>query len=708
MKKIILLVFVLLNTYMFAEKNINIGIPTNYTDMFLYKDLDKGEYQGVYVDIISEMNKKLQLFKEVEYSLNGESDATNDIILRTIETTQGAKKYTYIDTPMIYRIAIVVKKTSKLTNIGDMESLKVAYVPGNHGIREITERYSGINLEKVEVKNLDEGLEYLESGAVDAFIVQDWSDKNSGENNFKTIENFKYNEQLAVKNEFGESSLKIKKFIEELPADKLQNIIKENRVKFYKYLLKETPSYEYILENYKDIKVRIGKDEFMLPFYYKQKNTYQGLTVNIIKELENIIGVPFVYTKQEEFDVNGIAIENIGGKSTYNYTKPYYEMKLSIANRKSDGFVQSISDLDKSKVLVLKGDYSYEYLKKVLKNSELIQVETYDEGLDKLLNQDGDYLVGYFNILTGAITNNFLDEKIKVAGILNESFGVSLAIKKSDEALSNVLSTILESFTVDKTVANNKLLKNSIVAQNYRLIAKIAIPTIIFILILIALIIKSEKNRKKAEELSYSLIEVLEMANQLNDEDTGDHVKRLGMYSTLLSQKINVSEKLGADIKRFSSLHDIGKVAIPSEILKKPSKLTDEEFKKVKEHVNIGHDLVKKLKLGSVAENIVRYHHEKWDGTGYPLGLKGEEIPLEARIVSIVDVYDALRQNKSHREGISHKEALEIIKSQKGKSFDPELVDAFVKNDKEFEKIYEENKEALNLATEFYSAIKNK
>ncbi|MEG0747186.1 MAG: HD domain-containing phosphohydrolase, partial [Cetobacterium sp.] len=109
-----------------------------------------------------------------------------------------------------------------------------------------------------------------------------------------------------------------------------------------------------------------------------------------------------------------------------------------------------------------------------------------------------------------------------------------------------------------------------------------------------------------------------------------------------------------------------------------------------------------------VAENIVRYHHEKWDGTGYPLGLKGEEIPLEARIVSIVDVYDALRQNKSHREGISHKEALEIIKSQKGKSFDPKLVDAFVKNDKEFEKIYEENKEALNLATEFYSAIKNK
>lgn len=141
--------------------------------------------------------------------------------------------------------------------------------------------------------------------------------------------------------------------------------------------------------------------------------------------------------------------------------------------------------------------------------------------------------------------------------------------------------------------------------------------------------------------------------------------------------------------------------------MKKPSKLTKEEFKKIKEHVNIGYDLVKKLKLGNVAENIVRYHHEKWDGTGYPCGLKGEEIPLEARIVALVDVYDALRQKKFHREGLSHKDALEVIKNEKGKSFDPELVDIFVDNNKEFEKIYEENKESLDLATEFYSAIKN-
>ncbi|MGL5710835.1 MAG: HD-GYP domain-containing protein, partial [Cetobacterium sp.] len=100
-------------------------------------------------------------------------------------------------------------------------------------------------------------------------------------------------------------------------------------------------------------------------------------------------------------------------------------------------------------------------------------------------------------------------------------------------------------------------------------------------------------------------------------------------------------------------------------------------------------------------------HHEKWDGSGYPLGIKGEDIPLEARIVSIVDVYDALRQKKFHREALSHEEALEVIIKDKGRSFDPILVDVFIGSDKEFEKIYEENKESLDLATEFYSAIKN-
>lgn len=700
MKRVVFIFLMVINCITFSKESISVTIPSNTTDMYLYKDLEKGEYSGVYVELFSNILKN----KNIDIKLDNED---SDIVLRTIETLKGKEEYEYIDTPMIYRVGVVVNKNSSFSNLRNVKRMRVAYIPNQHGLKEFKERYKDIELERTEVKTIDEGLEKLADGDVDAFIAQDWYDKNSGKTDYKLLENTRYNEQIAVKKNLKNAQDKIKGIIDNLEGEKFQEILSKNRVNFYKYLLKDTPSYESIKEKYKTIKVKLGKDKFMLPFYYEQKANYQGLTINIVQELEKIIGVPFIFVKDGEYDIDGIAIENTQSKAKINYTKPYYEMKLSVANRNSDGFVQDISDLDKAKILVLKGDYSYTYLKNILKNSEIIEVESYEEGLEKLLSQEGEYLVGYFNILTGVISNNFLDDKIKVAGILNDSFGVSFGISKEKKELSNLMETILDSFTVDKTVIDNNLLKNTIVTQNYRLILKISIPVILFIILLIFLIIKSEKNRKKAEELSFSLIEVLEMANQLNDEDTGDHVKRLGMYSTLLSEKVELSKELKKNIKRFSSLHDIGKVAIPSEILKKPSKLTEEEFKKVKEHVNIGYDLVKKLKLGNVAENIVRYHHEKWDGTGYPCGLKGEEIPLEARIVALVDVYDALRQKKFHREGLSHKDALEVIKNEKSKSFDPELVDIFVDNNKEFEKIYEENKESLDLATEFYSAIKN-
>lgn len=665
-------------------------------DMYLYKNLEKNSYEGVYVDLLK--NHDLGL---LEYNLNNPKDV---LFLRVNETEDGKKEFNYINTPIIYRVYILKNKKNKINIFSGEKEIKVAYIPNTRGYQEIEERYKNLKLKKVEVQNEAEGIKTLENKDADIFVVKDWSgidDKNI----IQVVENIKYTEKIGVKKTEIELYKKIKKIFSKISALELQNIIEKNRVDYYKYLLKDTPSYNEIKNKYKELRVQLGKDEFELPFYYLDGKKYKGLTINIMETVGKILEKPIVYT-QEEADIKGIAVRDLTKESTINYTKAYYEMKISVANRKGDGFIQSLSDLDNSKIIVLKNNFLNKYLRKNIKNATYIEVDSYSEGLDKLLTVENSYLVGYFNILTGAISNNFLDDKIKIAGILNDSFRVSLSTNKNNEALSNVLDSILESFTVDKTIMNNELLKNNIVNQNYKLMMKILIPLTFFIILLIALIIKSEKNRKKAEELSYSLIEVLEVANQLNDEDTGDHVKRLGLYSTVLSKKANINKSKIEGIEKYASLHDIGKVAIPAEILKKPSKLTKEEFEKVKEHVLIGHSFVKKLKLGEVAENIVKYHHEKWNGTGYPLGLEGENIPIEARILSIVDVYDALRQEKNYRNALSHEEALEILKKERGISFDPNLLDIFLESNEEFEKIYEENKEAKDLATEFYSAIK--
>ena len=147
---------------------------------------------------------------------------------------------------------------------------------------------------------------------------------------------------------------------------------------------------------------------------------------------------------------------------------------------------------------------------------------------------------------------------------------------------------------------------------------------------------------------------------------------------------------------------------MPREILNKPGKLTEAEFEKVKQHTDVGYKLAQKLGVGKIAENLVRFHHEKWNGKGYPLGLAEEKIPLEGRIVALADTYDNLRQDKVYRKGFSHEKSLEIILEESGKSFDPKLVEIFVKNHKRFEKIFEENNKSVYLADEIYTAIKNK
>jgi len=187
------------------------------------------------------------------------------------------------------------------------------------------------------------------------------------------------------------------------------------------------------------------------------------------------------------------------------------------------------------------------------------------------------------------------------------------------------------------------------------------------------------------------LVETLENANTFNDEDTGAHIKRLNQYSELLAEELKMPNSFVNEIGLYASLHDVGKIGIPDNILKKPGKLTEEEFETMKNHVEIGYNLMKDLDISPVALNIVRYHHEKWNGLGYGKGLKEEEIPIEARIVALADVYDALRQERVYKKAFTHEKSVEIIRSESGKHFDPEIVKIFIKKHKNFERIFEGN-----------------
>jgi two-component system response regulator RpfG len=171
----------------------------------------------------------------------------------------------------------------------------------------------------------------------------------------------------------------------------------------------------------------------------------------------------------------------------------------------------------------------------------------------------------------------------------------------------------------------------------------------------------------------------LARAGEYRDEETGNHVIRMAKYSRVIAEQLGFSKDEADVIEMSAPMHDIGKIGIRDDILLKPGKLTSEEFEVMKNHTIIGYDILKDspskfLQLGGV---IALGHHEKFDGTGYPYGKKGNDIPIEARIVTVADVYDALVSDRPYKNAWSTEAAIEYMESHKGKHFDPECFDAF-------------------------------
>ncbi|MCD6191488.1 MAG: response regulator [Sulfurimonas sp.] len=187
------------------------------------------------------------------------------------------------------------------------------------------------------------------------------------------------------------------------------------------------------------------------------------------------------------------------------------------------------------------------------------------------------------------------------------------------------------------------------------------------------------------EDIVATQKEVLSTLGELGEwrsKETGDHVNRVALYSELLAREYGCSDTDTQLLKMASPMHDIGKVIIPDNILLKPEKLTDDEFKIMKDHTVYGWEIFHKSKhpLLQTAALIAHEHHEKWDGSGYPKGLKGLDIHMFGRITAIADVFDALSHERVYKKAWEMERVLEFLKAQSGKSFEPKLVDIFLKN----------------------------
>ncbi|MCL2663402.1 MAG: HD domain-containing protein [Oscillospiraceae bacterium] len=207
------------------------------------------------------------------------------------------------------------------------------------------------------------------------------------------------------------------------------------------------------------------------------------------------------------------------------------------------------------------------------------------------------------------------------------------------------------------------------------------------------------KQTQAVLELQNAIIQIIAELVECRDSVTGGHIGRTQHYITLLvdfliEHDIYADEIAGWDTNLFamsSQLHDVGKITIRDDILRKPGRLTDEEYEEIKSHTISGLDIIKRIEENTTESEFLVYaaalagsHHERWDGTGYPNGLKGIQIPLQGRIMALVDVYDALTNDRPYKEALTHEEAVDIIKEGNGTHFDPLIANVFLMHEKEF------------------------
>jgi len=216
---------------------------------------------------------------------------------------------------------------------------------------------------------------------------------------------------------------------------------------------------------------------------------------------------------------------------------------------------------------------------------------------------------------------------------------------------------------------------------------------------------------KTVLELQNAILKTMAELVEGRDFITGGHIERTTYYLGALLDAMSKEKIINWDLKlvqQSAQLHDVGKISIKDNVLQKPGKLTDEEFEDIKKHTIYGEKIIEKIKTNTTERVFLEHagifaatHHEKWDGSGYPRGLKGEEIPLQGRLMAIADVYDALVSERPYKKPYTHEEAVNIIKEGRGSHFDPDMVDLFLKVADEFNRITQllkqENKGPLDV-----------
>lgn len=350
--------------------------------------------------------------------------------------------------------------------------------------------------------------------------------------------------------------------------------------------------------------------------------------------------------------------------SSNDYNKTLSEEKFNILNTKLQHFSEDENILD---IKIWNTNNS------VIYSNNIRIIETKD---NNKANLDEAFANKQNSLISNDIVNGKTTKVVKIyvpIQIKSSIVGVYEVVKPYDEIDMHMKPVIL---TISTIVISGLLIL-------YLLLTKIMYDSSIKMLKQNeALILKSNDLEEAYSKLNLSYkstVLALSKAIDARDTYTAGHSERVTYLSLKIGQALNLSSEQLNVLEIAALFHDVGKIGIPDKVLNKPGKLTDEEFNQIKEHPSIGVDILKTIEFLDEAFPMIFHHHEKYNGSGYPSGISGDAIPLEARIICVADSYDAMTSDRPYRKGLPHAVAVDELIKYKGIQFDPKIVDAFLK-----------------------------
>lgn len=665
-----------------------------------------GRYQGYYPSLIQEINKRYG-YQLVLHPINGEeigkkfSDNSFGLYAGVVRTEQRSR--TKILSARLFDTEVLAASLSRIASVPeDLNNTRVIFRRDDATHLQVNQRYPWLKFrEVILVDSSTEAFTLLRQRKADFYINDD--SEMDDTLHYYTLSRPFADLRLPCVMAFSPQTRHMRDNINQLITEWQQNgrlkaLENESKRNYLVSRIQITPEEAAWMRNNR-LTVWLPKNENFAPLLWQDNQGYHGSVLDMINDMRDLlhINVDVKYTddyiarlRQEAWPVRMVnIIESRDDSQTDGVIGPALSWHNAYYNRVEQPFLWDEEQVRYKRVGVIKGSFSALYLHQRFGNDVSVLPAASVEALVSAIEQHKiDFILGDLSSLEGSLRGNDLFRGVlKVAGLTRADYKI-VSWVDGTHPMHPLLTQIhrISSYRTQLERPPETSLLPEFSKNTFKIISVVLFITVLFSLCLLWLM---WRHMKQSQAVNRSIVEAMEKVNRAHDDETGSHIQRVSAYCGLLARKLKLPHKMVNDIERFASLHDVGKIAVPERILRKQGPLDADEFNEMKLHTLKGWRIIQGLGLGAVAENIIHYHHEKWDGSGYPEGLCGGQIPIEARILALADVYDALRQKRVYKPGYTHEHACSLILAGSGKHFDPELINLFQQLHPRFQAIYD-------------------